>query len=153
MQCPKLLFFNFCHNSPPIYLFQATFGMKDVDLFEPSQLYDFSDFAKVLQTLSILSNNSKVKAARPDIPTWSWLVGNTNSDQEPINEEVIYKQLETDADEGTYKEFYYKHHGGSNYGYVWDKQSENGARRESIGGHRNRNYAYLPYYADEEKGN
>ena len=97
------------------------------------------------------------------------LVGNGNTDEnnleEPSNEEVIYKQLETEADEGTYQEFYYKHHGGSNYGYVWGKQNDeeqenssnqNGTARRgesTNNSHRNRNYAYLPYYADEEKGN
>ena len=77
--------------------------------------------------------------------------------QKPNDEEVIYKQLESEADEGTYQEFYYKHHGGSNYGYVWGKQPEEnsndiGVRKESTTNGRNRNYAYLPYYADEEKG-
>ena len=59
-----------------IHLFQTSFGLKDADLFEPSHLYDFSDFAIVLQTLSVLSNSSKVKAARPDIPPWSWSLHN-----------------------------------------------------------------------------
>ena len=113
----------------------------------------------MLQTLSVLSTSAKVKVARPDVTCWSWS-SNVNADQPSItDQEVIYKQLETEADEGTYQEFYYKHHGGSNYGYVWGKQNEStsetttaGATKESTNGFRSRNYAYLPYYTDEEKG-
>jgi len=62
-------------------LLQTSFGLKDSELFEPSMLYDFSDFAKVLQTLSVLSNSTKVKSARTDILPWSWSVGDsTDSD-------------------------------------------------------------------------
>ena len=30
----------------------STFGLKETDLFQPSHLYDYTDFARVLHTLS-----------------------------------------------------------------------------------------------------
>ncbi len=147
---------------------KASFGLRDSDLFEPSMLYDFTDFARVLHTLSELSRSSKVKAARPDVKPWTV----TKADKET---EVIYRGLETLAnDDETYQEFYYKHHGGSsNYGYVWTGPAsatggaaaipEDGAmgggglelrRGGAAGGpaSRRENYASLfHYYADEDK--
>ncbi len=38
------------------------FGLKETDLFQPSMLYDYTDFARVLHTLSKLSNSPKAKA-------------------------------------------------------------------------------------------
>lgn len=122
-----------------------TFGLKDSQLFEPSMLYDFSDFAKVLTTLSILSQCSKVTAAKPHIDSWSpQLIVEDNEEEEEESGEEIYKKLETEADDGTYQEFCYKHQ--SNYGYVWGPGGQEDEEQQ-----RNRNYAYLPYYADEEK--
>ena len=41
---------------------KASFGLsKDCDLFEPSMLYDYTDFGRVVQTLSKLSRSSKVR--------------------------------------------------------------------------------------------
>ena len=67
-----------------LFLLQASFGLKDSELFEPSQLYDFSDFAKVLQTLSVLSNSAKVKSARTDIIPWSWSVSDVTDNNHQV---------------------------------------------------------------------
>jgi len=125
---------------------KSSFGLRDSDLFEPSMLYDFSDFARVLQTLSILSKCTSAMRVK------SWSLDNSDEDSST----TLYQDLECDADDGTYQEFYYKHQG--NYGYVWGPNSEN---RNAVGnsasaaiaeaGNR-RNYAYMPYYyVDEEK--
>ena len=58
------------------------FDLKDVDLFDPSMLYGCTDFGRVLNTLSKLSNCPKVKAARPD------LVGFTAYDQTVLGTET-----------------------------------------------------------------
>ena len=39
----------------------STFGLKETDLFQPSHLYDYTDFARVLHTLSKLSNCPKAQ--------------------------------------------------------------------------------------------
>ena len=36
------------------------FDIRDSDLFEPSMLFDYTDFGRVLQTLSKLSKSPKV---------------------------------------------------------------------------------------------
>jgi len=47
---------------------QESFGItEDNDLFDPPMLYNFRDFAMVLQTLSKLSGSTKAKQNRPDI--------------------------------------------------------------------------------------
>lgn len=140
-----------CLKNIRIFLTAASraFDLKDADLFEPSMLYDFTGFAQVLRTLSVLSNNAKVRAAKPFVEPWSHrepletkeTVKRSSLTDDPTEE--LYKNLECEADEATYEEFYYKHHGG-NYAYVWGDavQRSNNKRR---------NYAYLTYYADEEK--
>ena len=40
----------------------GSFGLKETDLFKPSMLYDYTDFARVLCTLSKLSNCAKAEA-------------------------------------------------------------------------------------------
>ena len=44
-----------------------TFQLPETDLFQPSMLYDFADFARVLHTLSRLSHCKVTAAKRPDI--------------------------------------------------------------------------------------
>ena len=121
---------------------QKTFGLKEADLFEPSMLYDFTDFAMVLHTLSGLSKSAKFHSIRPDVAPWpeeSQVVPN----QVPDEEKGIYKRLEEENDdEEAYQEFYYQHHGGNAYGFIWGK---GGATSRN-----SRNYAQLQYY-DEEK--
>ena len=94
------------------------FQLKETDLFQPSMLYDYTDFVRVLHTLSKLSNCPKVKASRPDLqgfpgysaaPVQDVVVGH--------DEEEIYKTLEQVTNEDKYQEFYEQHHGGSTYGY------------------------------------
>ena len=115
---------------------KSSFGLKESDLFDPSMLYDFTDFAKVLHTLSELSKSPKVRSIRPHVLPWPQ---EDQQHEEVEEEDVIYSKLEAEADEGTYQEFYYKH--TSNYGYVWDGKAN---RRRNC-------YAYLQYYVDEEK--
>ena len=43
----------------------SAFDLKESDLFQASMLYDYTDFARVLHTLSRLSNCSVAKAAKP----------------------------------------------------------------------------------------
>jgi hypothetical protein len=43
------------------------FGLKESDLFEPGMLYDLSNFHKVLNTLSKLSQCRKVQIKHPNI--------------------------------------------------------------------------------------
>ena len=45
----------------------SVFGLKETDLFQASMLYDYTDFARVLHTLSRLSNCSKAKQSRPEV--------------------------------------------------------------------------------------
>ncbi|XP_053987337.1 protein vav isoform X2 [Hylaeus volcanicus] len=61
------------------------FGLSDSDLFEPSMLFDLSNFHRVLCTLSILSNCSRLR--RKGIPGFS--IGHGRS------QEDIYKGLQS----------------------------------------------------------
>jgi guanine nucleotide exchange factor VAV len=129
---------------------KSHFGVREADLFEPSMLYDFTDFERVLHTLSELSRSSKVKLVRPDVEPWSAPSSNNNKSNNNGGGEDggIYKRLESLANDDTYEEFYYKHHGGSKYGYVWGT----GLVSEAAEDDRGRSYARLQYYAaDEEK--
>ena len=102
----------------------------------------------MLQTLFLLSKSPQVLSLRPDIqPCQAWLLS------EEQDEEAIYSTLEAEADEDTYQEFYYKHGGSNNYGYVWNSelnQQNNVTSSTASRVNRRRNYAYL-YYNDEEK--
>ncbi|XP_076386994.1 vav guanine nucleotide exchange factor isoform X2 [Megachile rotundata] len=63
----------------------ATFGLSDSDLFEPSMLFDLSNFHRVLCTLSALSNCSRLR--RRGIPGFSISHGRSQED--------IYKGLQS----------------------------------------------------------
>lgn len=52
------LFLDVCHNN---------FGIRDADLFEPTMLYDLTNFHRVLITLSKLSQCRKVQQLHPDL--------------------------------------------------------------------------------------
>lgn len=87
----------------------GSFEMSETDLFQPSMLYDYSDFAQVLHTLSKLSwtTRAAVKCA----------VGFPGSRGRPSqDEEQIYRALEDLVTEDQYADFYYKHLGGGNFG-------------------------------------
>ena len=129
----------------------SIFEIKETDLFQASMLYDYTDFARVLHTLSRLSNCAKAKHSRPQLQGFprsssvqlmtvkhrnasgsassipsAHSVGVSNSieqsnntpcKQEHAADEEIYRTLEEVVNEEKYQEFYYKHHGGSAYGY------------------------------------
>lgn len=108
-----------------------TFGLRDSDLFDPSMLYDYTDFCSVLHTLSKLSQCPEVRLARPEVPPWP----NRNRRGSSHEEEIIYKRLEDLVDDDTYEEFYYSHHGGNKqYGYVWTGGHDNNASSVSANG-------------------
>ena len=46
----------------------SVFDLKETDLFQASMLYDYTDFARVLHTLSRLSNCGKAKSSWPELP-------------------------------------------------------------------------------------
>ncbi|XP_054008183.1 protein vav isoform X1 [Hylaeus anthracinus] len=75
------------------------FGLSDSDLFEPSMLFDLSNFHRVLCTLSVLSNCSRLR--RKGIPGFS--IGHGRS------QEDIYKGLQSAGagreDEGRRRRF------------------------------------------------
>jgi len=85
------------------------FELKETDLFQPSMLYDYSDFAQVLHTLSRLSTSSRaLKKCDPGFPV---------ADSSPSHdEEQIYKTLEDLVTEDQYTAFFNKHLGGDTYG-------------------------------------
>lgn len=85
-----------------------SFLLKETDLFQPSMLYDYTDFARVLHTLSRLSNCDHSTSKRPDL---SGFPRKPKAKQQQ-DEEDIYKTLEQ-LDEDKYQEFYYRHHGGA----------------------------------------
>ncbi|KAG8236230.1 hypothetical protein J437_LFUL010983 [Ladona fulva] len=64
---------------------QTVFGLKESDIFEPSMLFDLSDFLKVLHTLSKLSNCPKVQ--RKSIP------GFAIHHHRSLSQEDIYRNL------------------------------------------------------------
>jgi len=85
------------------------FDMSETDLFQPSMLYDYSDFAQVLHTLSKLSWTQRATAKCP--------VGFPGTRNNPSqDEEQIYRALEDLVTEDQYADFYYKHLGGGNFG-------------------------------------
>ncbi|XP_076626399.1 vav guanine nucleotide exchange factor isoform X1 [Colletes latitarsis] len=77
----------------------TTFGLSNSDLFEPSMLFDLSNFHRVLCTLSVLSKCSRLR--RRGIPGFS--VGHSRS------QEDIYKDLQSAGagreDEGRRRRF------------------------------------------------
>ena len=103
----------------------------ETDLFQPKMLYDYTDFVRVLHTLSKLSHCQVVRDRRPDLtgfpPRARYPSGTSGfpSEGAPSSledgaklqpyEEEIYKTLEDVTNEDKYQEFYYQHH-GSAYG-------------------------------------
>ncbi|XP_040582225.1 protein vav isoform X3 [Lepeophtheirus salmonis] len=108
------VFLNSCRDS---------FGLKETDLFQPSMLYDFSDFARVLYTLSILSKS--LKALEKDPLGFAQTAVCPSSSYE---EEQIYRTLEDIINEDKYQEFYFKHHGaaGKSHYYSGEDDKEEG---------------------------
>ena len=45
----------------------AVFELRETDLFQASMLYDYTDFARVLHTLSRLSNCAKAKQSKSQV--------------------------------------------------------------------------------------
>ena len=91
------------------------FGLKETDLFQPSHLYDYTDFARVLHTLSKLSNCVKAKARsvpgfpqQPRIASSASMQGDDAPLVEQEEEAQIYRTLEELVTEDNYKEFYYQ---------------------------------------------
>merc|ERR1719210_2627255 len=78
------------------------FQVKETDLFQPSHLYDYTDFARVLHTLSKLSNCVKAKARSvpgfPQQPRIASSAAATQGDDAPLveheDEAQIYRTLE-----------------------------------------------------------
>ena len=82
------------------------FALRETDLFQPSMLYDYTDFARVLHTLSKLSNCPKA--------TGKGITGFPQHVKAPTeDEEQIYRTLEDLVNEENYEEFYYRHHGAA----------------------------------------
>jgi len=86
------------------------FEMRETDLFQPSMLYDYSDFAQVLHTLSRLSQTPRALASGQQGFPPSQAQGPTQ------DEEEIYRGLEDLVNEDQYTDFYQKHLGGGNFG-------------------------------------
>ena len=109
----------------------SNFNLKESELFEPTMLYDYTDFERVLVTLSRLSKCSKVRqlTKQPGFPS-------RNTIHKEPSEEQIYQKLEDLVNDDTYEEFYYSHHGGgtSNYAYTSSFSERDLDRRRSIGG-------------------
>jgi len=109
-QRPSLAQF-LCLKNIRLFLTSLTrcFEMSETDLFQPSMLYDYSDFAQVLHTLSKLSWTPRATAkCSVGFP------GNKNGPSQ--DEEQIYRALEDLVTEDQYADFYYKHLGGGNFG-------------------------------------
>ncbi len=60
----------------------GVFGIKETDLFQPSMLYDYSDFARVLHTLSRLSNSPKARSRISGFPVQAGVLGASTSHDE-----------------------------------------------------------------------
>ncbi|GAB0092906.1 Vav [Sergentomyia squamirostris] len=88
---PQMAQFLCCQN---IKLFLETcknhFGLRDSDLFEPTMLYDLTNFHRVLITLSKLSQCRKVHQLHPNILGFSVQLSPTDRSH---SEEDIYKDL------------------------------------------------------------
>ena len=119
------------------------FHLKDSELFEESMLYDYTDFEKVLTTLSRLSKCAKVR----QLTNKHGFPARNTIHKEP-SEEQIYQKLEDLVNDDTYEEFYYTHHGGgtSNYAYTSSFNVRDLNHRRSIGNksriHSDRNAIY-----------
>ncbi|XP_052857921.1 protein vav isoform X1 [Drosophila gunungcola] len=75
------LFLDVCHNN---------FGIRDADLFEPTMLYDLTNFHRVLITLSKLSQCRKVQQMHPDLIGFNLQL---SPSERSHSDEAIYKDL------------------------------------------------------------
>ncbi|XP_023037071.1 protein vav isoform X3 [Drosophila willistoni] len=75
------LFLDVCHNH---------FGIRDSDLFEPTMLYDLTNFHRVLITLSKLSQCRKVQQMHPDLIGFNLQL---SPSERSHSDEAIYKDL------------------------------------------------------------
>ncbi|XP_032597195.1 protein vav isoform X1 [Drosophila grimshawi] len=75
------LFLDVCHNH---------FNIRDADLFEPTMLYDLTNFHRVLITLSKLSQCRKVQQMHPDLLGFNLQV---SPSERSHSDEAIYKDL------------------------------------------------------------
>ncbi|XP_016976977.1 protein vav isoform X1 [Drosophila rhopaloa] len=75
------LFLDVCHNN---------FGIRDGDLFEPTMLYDLTNFHRVLITLSKLSQCRKVQQMHPDLVGFNLQL---SPSERSHSDEAIYKDL------------------------------------------------------------
>lgn len=75
------LFLDICKNH---------FGIRESDLFEPTMLYDLTNFHRVLITLSKLSQCRKVQQLHPDIEGFNIQLSHTERSH---SDEAIYKDL------------------------------------------------------------
>ncbi|XP_065564856.1 protein vav-like isoform X3 [Artemia franciscana] len=74
---------------------RAFYDIKEADLFEPLMLYDYTDFGKVLQTLSKLSHSARfTKKQIRGFPA--------NQNHSNVEEESIYRHLEDFAGDDHY---------------------------------------------------
>ncbi|XP_043213979.1 protein vav-like isoform X10 [Amphibalanus amphitrite] len=74
------------------------YNIREADLFDPSMLFDYTDFGKVLRTLSVLSHTPKaLSRGVPGFPA--------DADQTSEFEEPIYRHLDEQANEDAYGSF------------------------------------------------
>jgi len=101
-----------CLKNIRLFLASCTkyYDMRETDLFQPSMLYDYSDFAQVLHTLSRLSQTPHATATGQNGFPQSQAQSPTR------DEEEIYRGLEDLVTEDQYTDFYQKHLGGGNFG-------------------------------------
>ncbi|KAH8397550.1 hypothetical protein KR222_009830 [Zaprionus bogoriensis] len=80
------LFLDVCHNH---------FNIRDADLFEPTMLYDLSNFHRVLITLSKLSQCRKVQQLHPELLGFNLQL---SPSERSHSDEAIYKDLHSTND-------------------------------------------------------
>ena len=68
----------------------GVFGIKETDLFTPSMLYDYSDFARVLHTLSRLSNSHKGRTRISGFPVQAGSLNAASQDEDQVNSPFSY---------------------------------------------------------------
>lgn len=94
---PQMAQFLCCQN---IKLFLDTcknhFGIRESDLFEPTMLYDLTNFHRVLITLAKLSSCRKAQQLHPNIPGFNSSISTTERSH---SDEDIYKDLHTTTSE------------------------------------------------------
>ena len=93
-------------------------------------LYDYTDFERVLVTLSKLSKCSKVR----QLSKVNGFPLRNTIHKEP-SEEQIYQKLEDLVNDDTYEEFYYNHHGGGTSNYAYTSSFNEQAFERGANGH------------------